>query len=187
MLICRFLILSAIAIRYTHGTLKPNDVEAGWLTLATIPTHSQVEDKAGEIHFAGNQHAEQSQTQTLPTSDVPRATSNTVTGETHHEANIPSPGTSRYFKSPETRAKMRARWTEERKQKWGEKMRERNKKTPRFTSKGRKSTLGTREKISKKRMGMAIRPDTKIKISDTLKKFHAAKKANKAKSNVQDQ
>jgi len=174
MLIWRFFILAWVGICHVHGTLEPKDVEPDWLTLATGSTQQgQVQD--AEMHV-GNQQSEQGHHPHISYDSDVSTTSQTERPLPVHPEGAGASRSTKYFKSSETRAKMAATWTEERKRKWGEKMKERMKSTPKFTRKGKFHTSETIEKIRKSRLAIPTKPSTKEKISKSLKKFQARKK-----------
>jgi hypothetical protein len=174
MLICGFFIFAWFWICLVHGTLEPKDIEPDWLTLATGSTQQgQVHD--AEMHV-GNRQIEQGHHPHISYSSAASTTSQTERPLPIHPEGVGASRSTKYFKSSETRSKMAATWTEERKRKWGEKMKERIKYTPKFTRKGKFHTPETIEKIRKSRLAIPTKPSTKEKISNSLKKFQARRK-----------
>lgn len=166
MLLCTFLIFTSAFILFTNGTLKPGDVEPGWLTLRTSEQASQKGQGQIDETPAGNPLNTQ-------ISGVPKAIPRDTAGSTHPIENLHSTRTTRYFKSSDTRAKIRASWTKERRQKYGQ--------TMKMVNKGRKHTLQARENMRKSHENKTKTPAHKQNLSDALIKVHALKKENKNK------
>jgi len=168
MLVVRLLILISTSFLYTHVLLKPGDVEPDWLTLATNPQTTQGQTKefsdGRQNTVQDNQHI---------------STSNTEKEAMNPESSYQKIKSSNYYKSPETRAKLRATWTAERREKQREKMTLRNT--------GSKHSIETIKKMKKSQKGKQVSQSTRQKISDGMKKALAIKKANKEKASEQYQ